>query len=59
MNKENEEAAVIPKAIIYCRVSRTKRKIEGSGLESQEHRCRRYAKLKGYKVQASRCGPSS
>lgn len=59
MKKENEEAAVAPKGIIYCRVSRTKRKIEGSGPESQEHRCRQYAELKGYEVQASRCGPSS
>jgi site-specific DNA recombinase len=39
-----------PKAIIYCRVSSAKQKHEGSGLESQEHRCRQYAKLNGYKV---------
>lgn len=30
-------------AIIYCRVSSAKQKIEGSGLQSQEHRCRMYA----------------
>jgi predicted site-specific integrase-resolvase len=28
---------------IYCRVSSTRQKNEGSGLESQEHRCRQYA----------------
>jgi DNA invertase Pin-like site-specific DNA recombinase len=39
-----------PKAIIYCRVSSSKQKTEGSGLESQEHRCRQYAKLNDYKV---------
>jgi DNA invertase Pin-like site-specific DNA recombinase len=31
------------KALIYCRVSDTKQKIEGSGLDSQEHRCRQFA----------------
>lgn len=30
------------KAIIYCRVSDTEQKFEGSGLDSQEHRCRQY-----------------
>jgi site-specific DNA recombinase len=40
------------KAVIYCRVSSTKQKLEGSGLESQEHRCRQYADLKGYDVEA-------
>ncbi|MEO1405118.1 MAG: recombinase family protein [Pseudomonadota bacterium] len=37
-------------AIIYCRVSSTKQVAEGSGLESQEHRCRQYADAKGYEV---------
>ena len=46
---ENFEAM---KAVIYCRVSSTKQKLEGSGLESQEHRCRQYADLKGYDVEA-------
>jgi site-specific DNA recombinase len=38
------------KALIYCRVSDTKQKIEGSGLESQEFRCRQYAAEKGYAI---------
>ena len=42
---------IVP-AIIYSRVSSTKQKIEGSGLESQEHRCRQYAEAKGYTVEA-------
>ncbi len=41
-----------PKAIIYCRVSSTRQKTEGSGLESQEHRCRQYAAQHGYEVEA-------
>jgi len=38
------------KAVIYCRVSSKRQTIEGSGLDSQEHRCRQYAKTKGYDV---------
>jgi len=38
------------KAIIYCRVSSTKQTTEGTGLQSQELRCRRYADDKGYDV---------
>ena len=38
------------KALIYCRVSDTKQKIEGSGLESQEFRCRQYAAEKSYEI---------
>ena len=37
-------------AIIYCRVSSARQSSEGHGLDSQEHRCREYAKLKGYEV---------
>lgn len=40
------------KAIIYCRVSSTRQKTEGSGLASQEHRCRQYAEAKGLEVEA-------
>ncbi|MEP2989773.1 MAG: recombinase family protein [Parasphingorhabdus sp.] len=37
-------------AVIYCRVSSKKQTSEGSGLDSQEHRCRQYADTKGYDV---------
>jgi DNA invertase Pin-like site-specific DNA recombinase len=37
-------------ALIYCRVSSKQQKIQGSGLDSQEHRCRLYAVEKGYRV---------
>ena len=43
-----DEAA--PIAIIYCRVSSVKQVEEGHGLDSQETRCRDYAKRKGYEV---------
>ncbi|MEM7220032.1 MAG: recombinase family protein [Pseudomonadota bacterium] len=38
-------------ALIYCRVSHTKQKTSGTGLDSQEHRCRAYAASKGYTVE--------
>ena len=38
------------KAVIYCRVSSKKQTAVGSGLESQEHRCRQYAAAQGYAV---------
>ena len=38
------------KAVIYCRVSSVKQSTEGHGLDGQEHRCREYAKQKGYEV---------
>jgi site-specific DNA recombinase len=37
-------------AIIYCRVSSAKQVREGHGLNSQETRCREYAKHKGYEI---------
>ena len=40
----------IRKAVIYCRVSSPKQVKEGHGLQSQETRCREYAKHKGYEV---------
>ncbi len=42
------------RAIIYCRVSHSKQSKAhvGSGLDSQEHRCRAYAANKGYIVEA-------
>ena len=42
---------MVQKALIYCRVSDTKQKLEGSGLESQEHRCRQHAAEKGYEIE--------
>ena len=39
-------------ALIYCRVSSKKQSTQASGLESQEHRCRQFAKEKGYQVDA-------
>ncbi len=41
------------KAIIYCRVSDPKQVTEGHGLESQETRCREFAKNRGYEVVAA------
>ncbi len=38
------------KAIIYCRVSSERQKNEGSGLDSQQHRCLEFAKQRGYEV---------
>lgn len=38
------------KAVLYCRVSSKKQRIEGDGLASQERRCRDYAGYKGYEV---------
>ena len=40
------------KAVIYCRVSSKKQTSDGSGLDSQEYRCRQYAELRGYEVEA-------
>ncbi len=39
-------------AIIYCRVSTKAQTIRGSGLDSQETRCRQYAEMQGYNVAA-------
>jgi DNA invertase Pin-like site-specific DNA recombinase len=39
------------KAVIYCRVSSKKQTVDGSGLDSQEHRCRQYAAARGYEVE--------
>lgn len=38
------------KAVIYCRVSSTKQTTKGTGLDSQEARCREYAGYKGYEI---------
>jgi len=52
MKDEYEKHAEIKQALIYCRVSSTKQRLEGSGLESQEQRCRAYADDKDYLVEA-------
>ncbi|HMR34516.1 MAG TPA: recombinase family protein, partial [Geminicoccus sp.] len=41
------------KAVIYCRVSSSKQTKHGDGLNSQETRCREYARYKGYEVLAT------
>lgn len=40
------------KCIIYCRVSSERQVNEGHGLDSQEKRCRDYAKNKNYQIEA-------
>ena len=52
MKHETRELDQTKNALIYCRVSSTKQRIEGSGLESQEQRCRAYAEENGYEVEA-------
>ena len=49
-NLQTQTQPHLQKAIIYCRVSHTKQKLQGSGLTSQEHRSRQYAAAKGYEV---------
>lgn len=49
--KLNEKGRGERIAVIYCRVSSDRQKIEGHGLESQEHRCREYAAQKNYEVE--------
>jgi site-specific DNA recombinase len=44
------EPGALARAVIYARVSSAKQVSEGSGLSSQETRCREYAKFKGYDV---------
>lgn len=39
-------------ALIYCRVSDTKQRTQGHGLDSQEFRCREHAQAHGYTVEA-------
>jgi hypothetical protein len=45
-------ASVATKALIYCRVSRSKQASDGHGLDSQEMRCRQHAERSGYEVEA-------
>lgn len=39
------------KALIYVRVSSDRQRIEGNGLESQLHRCEKFAEYQGYSVE--------
>lgn len=52
MKDEYAKSTEMTRALIYCRVSSIKQRLEGSGLESQEQRCRAYAEDKGYVVEA-------
>lgn len=52
MKDEYSKGTEMTRALIYCRVSSTKQRLEGSGLESQEQRCRAYTDEKGYVVEA-------
>ena len=52
MSREKETNQTQQATLIYCRVSSTKQKTEGHGLDSQELRCRQYAERQGYNVEA-------
>lgn len=47
-----KDVGIGTKAVIYCRVSDPKQTTRGDGLNSQETRCREFAKYKGYEVVA-------
>ena len=49
---QDETISKAAKALIYCRVSSKKQKDTGSGLKSQEHRCREYAERQKLEVEA-------
>ena len=51
MKNAVKTAADAPRALIYCRVSDRKQRTHGSGLDSQEQRCRKYADERGYNVE--------
>lgn len=50
MSNFEKQDKEIAKAVIYCRVSSSKQTVQGDGLNSQETRCRDFAKYKGYEV---------
>ncbi len=52
MKPEKETFTKPDAALIYCRVSSKKQEDEGSGLDSQEHRCRERALQLGCEVEA-------
>ncbi len=51
-NTDQSQKLVPDAALIYCRVSSKKQEEEGSGLDSQEHRCREKALQLGCDVEA-------
>ncbi|MGO6990605.1 hypothetical protein E0H36_05155 [Rhizobium leguminosarum bv. viciae] len=51
MKKESNELACTKDAIIYCRMSSSIQDAE-SGSENQKQGCRKFAELRGYKVEA-------
>ncbi len=51
MKDAHQKMEATTSALIYCRVSDKKQKTQGHGLESQEHRCRKYADERGYDVE--------
>ncbi len=52
MTNTLEKMNVPDAALIYCRVSSKRQEDEGSGLDSQEHRCREKARQLGCEVEA-------
>ena len=50
MTHNDKQNPKLTKAVIYCRVSSAKQVAEGNGLDSQETRCREYAKHKNYEI---------
>ena len=48
---KTQHASSPQKVLIYCRVSDTKQKTQGHGLDSQEHRCRQFAASQGLIVE--------
>ena len=50
MSARSPKTIPAQKAVIYCRVSSAKQVAEGHGLQSQESRCREYARARGYAV---------
>jgi len=50
MDQAATQEKEISKAVVYCRVSSSKQTVRGDGLNSQETRCRDFAKYRGYDV---------
>ncbi len=52
-NQTSDNIVIPDAALIYCRVSSKRQTIEGSGLDTQEHRCREHAAKLGVVVEAA------